>query len=323
MVRAVRAVLFAAIITALFAGCTGDDASQPAPPAAAQDPGTDVQGPWRLDAPVLSVGRSWTYELGGFWDATPSLTIVVARADANGYLLAAATRDELVNEVAWDVPYLGEFTPAFAPLGAHDDAALLAFPIEENATWNYFRIPLAARPAQVEVLGRLVPGVRIEGATDRVTMLIEYAPEVGFLTRYEQRHGEAIAWSMRLTATGNTSDWAWFERGNEVYTGGLADSPGAWTPSPDGIDSDPPAELVVVDEDDEVLLWWVGSTGSRGVVAPPTGQPYTLDGRGEPNFEIRRYEATPGSWRLTGTPGDANGWAYLQGHAVRWVDSEG
>lgn len=317
----------ALLVAALVAGCFGP-ADPPDSDAGPADGSADTvtetpAGVWQLEAPHLTVGQAWTYSLAGFWDATTELTVVVAEASREGYLMAAGSIAELGNEVAWDLPYLGRFAGDLSIVNGWPQAPLLKFPMTENLTWEYYdQLNVTVHRAEVEALGEAYDGARIEGANDEATFLVEYAPDIGFVTKLAVHEGGELAWSLDLTAIASgVTEWAWFERGNEVFGGGLVDGPAFWDPASEPPRPSPPADLVVGDEDDAVVVWWLGAEGSTGLVAPPPAGPpaETFEGAGAPNFELRSFAAVPGSWRFSGAPGDANGWAYFQGHAVRWV----
>jgi hypothetical protein len=297
------------IVALLLAGCMGGTPNADPPPDNRGGDGTaDPEGTWQIPAPLLAQGRSWTYTASGFWEIPSEITIVVARADTSGYLLAGGTREELQNEVIWDVPYFGERDLALEPVGARDrhNGPMLVFPIAENRTWEFRGTNVFAQRAEIEVMGRTLDGVRIHGTDGGFEVLIEYAPEVGYITRYRETWGTmGLAWSLELASVGERSDWAWFELGAEVFMNSMEE----------------PVTLEVTDEEEAVIIWWIGDETSRGIVAPPPGGPlpFLHEGQGSPRFVAEIHDAVPGAWRFAGIQGDEEGFVYYQAHALRWV----
>lgn len=325
-----RGVAGVLVVVVLLSGCMGGDGdtdrSGPAGDGEPDSPGDDPHsgpdnGSRVLEMPVLEEGDAWSYGVEGIWPTVSELTVVVARQDTSGTLFAVSDVEELDDGVAWDMPMIGFTDERLRPLrdeaygGGLHGARLLDFPLEPGKSWDYWDTELTAQPAVVSVLGEDVPGYRIEGEDGSRRVLVEYAAQVGYVTFYEEvsmGSGET-QWRFELTGTDQGRDWVWFERAHEVVTSGLVDD------SEEPVPLAPPETLEVVEQDDRVYVWALGSQGSRGIVVPPVGgEPWTFEGGGVPNIQTAKFEPHPGSWSFTGSWGDPDGWVYMQGHALRF-----
>lgn len=311
----------------LLSGCAGPGGETGGP----DEDGGEDRGAGREDqegenasvmqAPVFAVGDAWSYVAGGYWSSISELTVVVARQDAQGTLFAASEVQGLVDEVAWDLPVLGETDDRLRALqdkmssGGLHGAQWLDFPLEPGKSWDYWDTQVTAQPTTVSVLGEEMQGYRIEGEDDVRRVVVEYAPEVGYVTFFEEYDVglDQALWSLELMGTGAGRDWVAFERAHEVIAGALVQ------PGQGPVPVVAPETLDVVEGDHRVFVWAVGAPGSRGFVVPPGGEaPWVFEGEGEPEMTTAWFEAEPGSWWFTGSVGDAEGWVYLQGHALRF-----
>lgn len=323
----VRRPLVLAILIILGSGCMGEgqvpgETEPDDGVARSSKPNVDV-GSESEPVPDLEPGSAWTYTTGGYWDTVPSLTIVLAQRDASGFLFAAAAEAELDDEIAWDLPYLGRADDRLRGLedekygGGVQDDLLLDFPLESGKTWNYYDVQVTARPANVTALGKAMEGWAITGEDDDRRVTIEYAPSVGYISRFEDysKHLEQPVFSLALTAVSRLDAWVWIERGHEVVTHGTFVGEGSPTVAP--------AEVLEATADDSIVfVWALGSTGSRGgVTSPQPGEPWTFEGAGVPNVKKAALPAAPGKWSVVGVNDPAEGFVYIQAHAIKWVTS--
>lgn len=305
----------------LLAGCV-DEPGQPDEGDSGPRAGStvdDANESWVMDPPVLFEGDSCSYVAEGRWVTVDELTIVVARSDSSGTLFAAANAEELDDEVAWDLPILGETDErlrAISEDGESHPARVLDFPLEPDKSWDYRDVELVASPANISVLGSEEAGYRIEGENEGRRVLVEYAPRYGCITFYEEfsKDLDQAIWSITLTRSGRSEDWVWYERGDEVIAQALIDPSGE-------LPVHPPESLEVGEADDRVLVWALGSPGGRGVVSPPPagGTPWVFETQGVPEVQKGSFDAVEGTWSVSGTPGDPEGWVYIQAHALRFV----
>lgn len=319
-------ILAVALVVAL-AGCS-QAPSGDVDPTPSDGPGDAVStNRTALNAPDLDVGQSWTYRTGGYWDTVSEVTIVVARDDADGYLLAAGARDQLSDEVAWDLPYLGRtdtnlrayFDSEWYGDGLHQ-ARLLDFPLHANKTWTYWDVELVAQPTHVQVLGSTVPGYRIAGEDESRRVIVEYAPSIGYITKFQQVSVSdgAVALSLELAETSKAESWVWFAEDDMVLAQEVANPTNSGTPAA------PPTELEVTADHDAVFVWTIGSRGSQAAVAPPptaNQDVWTGETQGNRSPHHEWFDPTEGTWRLSGVAGADDGWVYLQGHTIQWIEA--
>lgn len=303
------------LLALALSGCAGaGNGSKPLP--SGTDPVSESPEEWVVQAPELLVGQSWTYRTGGYWDAMETVTIVVARADADGYLFAGASEEDLLDEVFWDRDYLGPMSQDLHPLdaeGARTGAPLVAFPLQNGSTWRLYNMDVVASGTMISVLGTMEQGFQIVGEDDGRRVEVEYAPSVGAVTHFAYIPGaDGPAQALDLVEVGDSSPWVWLEQSAAVTASSVVE--------PASSAANPPEMLPVTDTDDAVMLWGLAAPGSKGVAVPPDGaSPWTFDGDGVPNFRFTVLPAAEGLWQITGVPGDPEGWVYLQAHAVRWI----
>ena len=300
----------------LLPGCADD-----APPAAAapapEAPRETAAPNATVGPPELRVGQSWTYRTQGAWDATEEVTVVVAEASAEGYLFAAADRDDLVDEVTWDRFFFGRTDRSLQQLDAEGRPRphqRLRFPLEDGASWSFRDMTLTARAGKVATPAGPVDGFLVRGEREGYRMELDYAPSLGAVTHYAGYGPDGtLEDSLDLAATGTAASWAWFERGAEVFF-----SPPYQDPSQAA--GYLPQTLEVREGDDTVVAWAIGFPGSRAALAPPPpAAPWTFEGRGNREYQLTLFDAVPGTWTAAGVPGGPDGWIYLQAHAIRWT----
>ncbi len=308
-------------LVVLLAGCVGDEARDDDPGMWETDQAIENNtAPRTLDAPVLAEGDSCSYVAEGRWVTVDELTIVVARSGSAGTLFAASNGEELDDEVAWDLPILGETDErlrAISEGGEMHPARLLDFPLEPEKSWDHWDVELVARPANVTALGDMDEGYRVEGESESRRVVVEYSPRFGCITFFEEfsKDADQALWRFTLTRAGTGADWVWYERGDEVIAQALVD------PSMGPVPGHPPESLEVGEEDDRVFFWALGSPGGRGVVSPPPGgeAPWLFETQGVPEVQKASFDAVEGTWSLSGSPGDPEGWLYIQAHALRFL----
>ena len=300
----------------LLSGCAGPDDDSDSDGASSPDEGQPGPGdalPAQVQAPILEVGQAWTFRTAGYWDFTEEITVVVARADAQGYLLAGATEADLADEVAWDRAYFGAVDLALQPSdGGY--GGWLQFPLTDGATWSIAGVPVQATVGNVSSPAGDVPGFIIRGETANIRIELDYAPSLAAVTHYALSHPgqDGPADTLDLVSTGTATSWVSIERGDEAYYSPVfGDAAEAGTL--------PPGQIDVTAEDDAVYVWAIADDGARVAVHTGSATIWTFEGSGTPNFRLERFPATPGPWTVTATPGDVESWAYVQMHAIRYV----
>lgn len=274
------------------------------------------EGGGAAPAPELAVGRAWTYEGFEFYNEDATFTVVVAQADAQGYLFAAGAEDDLVYPALWGSRWFGE-----RPRDLSDgDVRMLRFPLSDGASWEYFEgFTLTARAAQVDTPLGPDAGFVVEGADERRSIHIEYSPRAQNVVRYTATRADgSVRDDLRMARIADAQPWIWFELG-----------PLTVVPNPHE-----PAVFDVAEGFDHVLVSAGGASGGRARVASPAGPAWDAEFAGE--GEVWRHamlDATPGRWAaaiagrpfVEGAPElpvDAPvGWAYMHVAPVRWTRS--
>ncbi|MCA1820007.1 MAG: hypothetical protein LC620_08185, partial [Halobacteriales archaeon] len=244
-----------------------------------------------------------------------------------GYLMAAGDEGQLVDEAVWDRLFFGPVDRDLQQLRADGTPRALQwlhFPLQEGTSWRFYGANLTAHRGQVPTPDGPVDGFLIRGASGRVRVEVDYAPGVGAVTHYAvlEAGDDGPSESLDLLGTGTASSWTWMERGAQAFAGAAVGDPLALNVS-DPVRTLPvaaPQQFTVRAEDQAVVVWGLASAGSRGVVAPPApAQPWRFDGAGPRQYSLAVLPAAQGTWTMTGLPGDASGWAYVQAQALRWV----
>jgi prepilin-type processing-associated H-X9-DG protein len=297
----------------LLSGCSGP-AVDPDSDGVPQDPeqgAEDAQS--HVAAPILQVGQAWTYRTAGYWDHTTEVTVVVARADAQGYLLAGAQETDLADEVAWDRAYFGAFDLAMRPSDG-GTPGWVQFPLADGATWSIGDVPVTATAGNVSSPVGDVPGFIIRGETANTRIEVDYAPSMASVTHYARHHPgqDGPADTLDLVSTGTQTSWVTLERGDEAYYSPVFGDPAE-------VATLQPGQIDVTAEDDVVYVWAIADVGARVAVHTGGANTWTFDGHGSPNFGFEAFPASPGAWTVTAAPGDVASWAYVQLHAIRYV----
>lgn len=296
----------------LLAGCT----RPPEAPETTATP-TPSAGPINASAALPShpVGRAWTFEGTELYNEDAAFTVVVASADADGYLFAGGAEDDLVHEALWGSPWFGSREPDLDRKGWY--MTPLDFPIHDGKTWAFDeQVRVTARAGDVETPTGREPGFTMSGddGSGR-TVSYDYAPSLGQIVRWMHDYGNGRGESVRMTAVAEGRPWVWYELGTLVVV------PNPHEPQP----FDVPAGY------DAVIASAGGVRGSRAVLAPPQGQPWTTEFTGpDEDWHHALLPAAEGRWgaAVAGRPDvdapavrDASpvGWAYMHVAPVRWV----
>lgn len=302
---------FPLILAALVvAGCLGDDPAPPpdAVPSARGEEGTPAVGDEGLAAPALPVGRAWTYDAAIFYDPPETVTVVVA-SNASGYLFAGATPEDLVGEILWGRFWHGEVDEQLST----PDWRLFEFPLVDGKTWDLFEgVVVTARATDVQALGRTMPGFAMTATVDANAYRWEYAPEIGYLTKYERTRDGEMRDSLYLRAMRDGAPWLWFEMGAFLE----ATDRGAFPPeAPIGGDAQ---RLEVPEGSDAVVASGGGAGGGRAELRGVGGESWTWEAADEESWGAAVFEAPSATWTLAAvSPPEGFGW--LCAAAVTWV----
>lgn len=309
----------AVLLLVLFAGCLAPEPppAQPSPCGAGEICACDDCGgcdaadsvPCPSPAvpgarPHLTPGRSWTYTADGLYDIDTEFTVVVARSDADGVLLAGQTEECIKGAAVWGRVWMGERDGELNEEGYR----MFDWPLADGKSWKLTdAIEVTARAANISVPGGTAPGFVISGGAEGSTVEYEYADSIGYLVRFRSARGDVAYADIELKESGPSESWLWFERGPRAFAGG--EQPAAVLQVPDGYDS--------------VVASAGGASGGKArLVPPPTaGEPWAYDADGAEAWVGTVREATAGPWTLAATspPG---GFGWLEAVAVKWVRSE-
>ncbi len=308
------AAVISIIVALTVTGCVEDGAPSQAArdtaasaTAQAEEPPTTA--PIGLAAPVLPLGRSWTYAADEFYYGERTITVVVAKVTPTGYLLAASAREQLPPEIAWgDQFWFGERDLDLNRVETADRSAWIGFdfPLVDGKTWSSGRWNVTARATQVETPDGVVAGFRMTRDTDRGTVFWEYAPAVAYLTRYYAEFDGVVFTDLKLKQVGRSTEWAWYERGPRASA---ADTPGE------------AAVLDVPPGYDAVILSAGAARGGRvSVVLPPTSgaAPWSFTTDASETWEHAILPAHEGKWGLVVASEDS-AFAGIWAHTVRWL----
>lgn len=305
------------VLPLLLAGCLG---APDAPPVGCDSPVADCPvrefrecpeclptSPPAGSAPDLPVGRSFTYADEYLYDSEDEITIVVAEKDADGYLFAGASEDDVVSAAVWGRPWFGRVSRDLNAEGAR----LFSFPLEDGKKWDLREgFTLTARAAEVRSPAGAEPGFVIEGASDGLTHRMEYAPSVGYFTSYTREVDGAPFLRLTLRTVDTAKAWVSWVEGPGANVEGSTPPAGA-----------PAATLDVPAGFDAVLASAGGRGGGRATVAPPgagLADAWSEEFAGEEEWRTRVFAAEPGAWSLAaGAPPGEFGFARVV--AVKWV----
>ena len=272
-----------------------------------------------MPAPVLPVGRAWTYQAALFYNPDEELTIVVSEVTPGGYRFSAGAQDDLVHHALWGNEWFG---PHRADLGADGYAYKpFDFPLVDGKSWAWSeKLTVTAKAADVRTPAGIEPGFVIEGATERVNLRYAYAPSVGYYVDYLFEVDGVPREALRLVRMDEgKQDWVWFELGDVTVV-----------PDPHE-----PHAFEVPAGFDEVLVSAGGLKGSRATVVPPGG----AGGAWQQEFPAQDetwahgvLPATEGRWVASvqgrpslpvdppaPPPASPVGWAYMHVAPVKWV----
>ncbi len=302
------------VLTIALAGCVTDDAPSVAagdsneatpPPATEQD----ATGVAMTEAPVLPVGRAWTYETTHLYDGDGPITIVVARATPTGYLFAGATTADLVGEVAWGRVWFGERDLGLRLLPRGPDPLGwkgFDFPLFDGKTWDMGRYDVTARATSVSTPNGPEDGYRIERTVEDGLVYWDYAPSVGYFTRFHSEYAGVVYADLRLASMSTANAWTWYDLGPR---GQSAESPGG------------AAQLEVPAGYDAVVISAGASRGGRIDVLPPATSreaPWTFASDTDEAWAHAVYPAHEGAWTFaTSDRNDGFGGVWLQ--VAKWV----
>lgn len=325
-----RVVWLGVLLFALaFAGCVEEPAPDPVTPAPGEKYGAVLPGDdplsaytWNgtnliydeLDPPTLTQGTAWTYARSGVWDLAKETTVVVAEADADGYLFAATSKDHLVNAAIWWVDYLG---PRGLDLNLeHVEEPVMSWPLFDGKTWQTHGVAVSAVADLIETPIGTLPGYRIEGNDGDRFFRATFVPEVGYFTSYAYGMVDGDVYeAIELVSIGTATEAYWFERGPH-FSYGTTPLPGSGGPNVTVDLFDMPAGY------EEIVFVGLGTDGAAAraqALDPQQGTSWGFeDADGLWDWQVGRVAATPGSWVMNAQKG-VDGWAYFEGVPLRWV----
>jgi hypothetical protein len=271
-------------------------------------------------APTLAKGTTWTYRANGTWDLETGFSVVVASVAPGGYLFAATKKDDIGSIIVWDRPWFGQRDLDLNPilLDGSPGRQYYEFPLEDGKSWSLSPngLTVTAARAVIATPHGKEAGFIIKGANDDQRYEYDYAPSLGFFTRFVWQVGDEIRYNAVLTATSMSAEWVWFERTTEslyVY----------WSPDPDTM---PKGTLTVPEGTDVVSVIGYGDVGARGEVVPPAEpqRAWSFEGKGccsqADSWIHEVLPATPGDWQFV-VAGTHEAYAGLEAAAAKWITS--
>jgi hypothetical protein len=304
----------AVLFFVLVAGCAQGGPGAP-PPTATSVVEASPERNMTVEAPMHPVGRAWTFSGTQQYNPDTDITIVVAAATPEGYLLAGAAEDDVVYEALWGNPLMGNVDAAFTR--ADWGRAALRFPLSDGASWEYREgVTVTARRASVEMPQGSDEGFVITGESERTTYRWDYSPALGQIVRHSAVGKDGTVYDdYHLTRVTDGQHWTWYELGALTVVEG-PESPGSF---------DVPAGF------DAVIASAGGVTGARASVRGPSGEEWTTEFTGEEEWHHGVLPATPGRWsalvagRVDVPDGpelpveQPIGWGYMHVAPVRWL----
>lgn len=296
------------ILLVAVAGCLGggEDAMDEGPDDEGEgDETSPSEGdPMGVDAPVLDVGQAWTYEATGVYNTGEEITVTVAEASSNGYLLAGETKEDLFEDIVWGRVWHGPMSEALNPLdpdGA-ERLVLFDFPLWDGKTWTDGDREVTVQAGMIPAPGGEVEGFELERLYEDGSMRWTYSEEVGYMTSFISITAGTTFQELTLVRQGTADAWAWYERvGERVDTGGY----------------EPSMETQSVPEQADDVILSAGGWGESTVVVQPT----VASGMGPSVYQADEEE----SWRYHGLPSSPGDWTFsTQGHedAPAWVSGQ-
>lgn len=255
-----------------------------------------------IPAPTLPVGRAWTYEATGVYDTGTTVTIVVAEATDDGYLLAGKTPADLMEDVLWDRPWQGEVDAELNPVG-QGAPQLFDFPLDNGKTWEDRGTTVTARIGQIPHPDGQRIGLIMSASGESGNRTWTYDPQVGYMTSYKSTRGDTTYLQLNLTEVTTSETWTWYEAHEQAFSDGSA-----------------PGMLEVSSQATGVVVSAGGWGGGQAQLVPPlTGpSPATYQFTDAERWTYDLYEAAEGSWQLTAqSPPDGLG--YITASSVTWT----
>lgn len=305
-------LLLAAALT--LAGCLGSEETDPDETNSSMGPseggdGTGLPAPVGVPASDLQVGTSFTFSTRGLWEGEERVTVVVAEASDEGYLLAGASPEDLPTDIAWNQPFFGQVDRSLRETRGDRTNALFEFPLHDGKTWAWGDGEVVVTERDVPTPAGSEPGFELVYTVRNWTTTYTYAPSLGFLTSMRAGNADHVFHDAVLESVGTSNTWTWYEELGRFWPERPADGAPFGTTTfelPEGADA---------------LVASVGATeGNRVVLAPPGRQPWTFEATSPPeSWAVVIFPAAPGPW--TASTLDPEGWAWAEMVAVRWTGS--
>lgn len=308
-----RALLLALVLLAVpLAGCADQAPTEPEGPEPPDGDPTEVPGERSGDGmatvqvtglprPALEVGQAWTYQATGVYDTQATVTVVVAEASEQGYLLAGVGPEDLLEAIAWGRAWHGPVDAELNPQG-DGQAVLFDFPLTDGKTWTSGERTVTVELTDVPHPDGPREGARMTVGSEQGTTTWTYEPTTQYLTSYTSTWGGTTYLELTLTGTSRSPSWTWYEDHGRAST------------------ADGPASLAVPDQAEAVIVSAGGWGGGQAQLLPaPTGPPpesYRFLGEEAWTYEL--LPAIAGDWTLAAeTPPDGLG--YITAAAVSWI----
>lgn len=238
--------------------------------------------------------------------------MVVARADATGYLFAGGAPDDLVYDALWQSPWFGERKQDMDRKDWENN--VLEFPLHDGKTWTYYgNQTVTATAARVDTPGGETEGFRIEG--ERVSY--DYSIPLGQIVRWERMYANGqLGESLRLVSVAEGVEPLWYDAGTLVSV---------FTPQDT-------SAFEVGSGYDAVIASAGGIKGARALLSAPSGKIWNADfSSTEESWTHGEMAAEPGPWTasvlgrpyIDGAPPTPVeppiGWGAMRARPITWV----
>ncbi|HEX2021668.1 MAG TPA: hypothetical protein VHH36_03095 [Candidatus Thermoplasmatota archaeon] len=206
-----------------LAGCTTTDDSR-APPDVVRAVADTKPLPW-------SEGSWWSFDATFRQNRTYAATLVVHRADENGFHLGSNASGGF-----FGLPFSGNLTRDLNPVVAGQEWPMFRFPLADGKSWSYemfgHQATATAYAAVVHAPGLAPhPGFRLEAASfGQVFARYDYSPATGWFTRLEIVDPESRAQVLGARLTGFGANFGRPYYVEEVIAALRVDHPGTTPP---------------------------------------------------------------------------------------------
>lgn len=263
-----------------------------------------------------ALGTTWTYAATGGWDLGERETVVVAQMEGDGYLFAAASREDLHDTIIWGRPWHGNMDANLNPTAElWQDKPFFDWPLVDGKNWTWGNQIATARSEDVPIIGGTEPGFRVSVAGSSWERSWTYAPSVGWLTSSRWSDGAGDVYEeILLQDVSEGTQGVWYEPGAYGYAGAHSGDPVAVGPNVSV------ERMTLADGYDEIVFIGLGLPGTTGTVHSPAApeSPWTYEGAGYWEWSVHVAPAEPGEWAFTHRTTEPDTSIGVEYRSVKW-----